>query len=648
MERYLQKLPTNDAEIRNRTLLQQKVAHYQQVATQLMAQSTSNVNAVPPLLPQTQPAHDDDESISNSTITTRRTIRNSLTSPRNNQLFFPNSNSSRRLQNEDETVVVEAYAIPIEVGSDGGTHLRPVPSFGESSAVPVSIMEILPSENETQNETTGTARRGAESLKRISYPEAEPSGPTAPPASILVEPSLPPPLPPPPTASRGTPREVSLVLRRTLVAIRATASQGHARLAYALDLDEADSSRLAVEGTIQQYMAAVELYLRAYQQADRQLAGDDHATQRSSDSHSELQAVSNLLERRIAQTLDRIEELKKPMVAPASQDNEVLQTRGTPVAANQIPPQTATHVTSREPPPTSTKTAASAGGLTAEEIAILKRSSMIASGLFLPWSDDDALALSRLALQIRQPSLFTSSTPSYTPFRDPAGFLTLNDKQKERFYKWARPHEIAQIRQQRGRTIGIPQVLLVKHITPYTIQQQFVTDCSFIAGLCICSAYERRFRKQLVTNILYPQAVRTSAGNGSTDIVSLLNPEGRYMVKLWLNGVARVVVIDDYLPIDKYGNLLCSQTSKTTDSYLELWVCLIEKAYMKLSGGYHFPGSNSGVDLFSLTGWIPERYACCIISLENLYLPLQDIQLIRLPSLIKNSICKKSRQRSGL
>lgn len=101
-----------------------------------------------------------------------------------------------------------------------------------------------------------------------------------------------------------------------------------------------------------------------------------------------------------------------------------------------------------------------------------------------------------------------------------------------------------------------------------------------------------RFKKPLITGIIYPQV------NGRP----VYNPYGKYYVKLWFNGIPRRVVIDhrvmvssDHRPISSYSKV---------DG--ELWSILIEKAFLKVHGGYSYSGGNGGQDTYSITGWIPE------------------------------------------
>ncbi|KAG2142326.1 uncharacterized protein EDB93DRAFT_1158574 [Suillus bovinus] len=176
------------------------------------------------------------------------------------------------------------------------------------------------------------------------------------------------------------------------------------------------------------------------------------------------------------------------------------------------------------------------------------------------------LKKSSIINQNQIPLATSSPSDSYpTPFNDPDGQPSLPSPS----YTWKRPN--------------YPDSSLP--LLPSDVIQNIVNDCSVCASIAVCIQHNIRFKSNLLLSSL-------SSSN-----------DGRYELKVLINGDFRRIVIDDRLPFDSNNKLIGISTGPKN----QLWPSFLEKAYMKLMGGYDFLGSNSAIDLHALTGWIPEH-----------------------------------------
>ena len=202
-------------------------------------------------------------------------------------------------------------------------------------------------------------------------------------------------------------------------------------------------------------------------------------------------------------------------------------------------------------------------------------------------------------------------TRSYR-FSDEA-HIPLSEGQLAVFNGWRRPHELFPESESTYRdevlSCGPPM------ITQDTVDlvQDVTTDCSFVASLCAGTARAERGHPkvsfprgrtasptlkgaQIMSSIMYPydhQLMKAS-----------ISRNGKYIFKLHFNGCFRKVVIDDRLPSSRNSRSL--HVIDRGNPRL-LWPALLEKAYLKVRGGYDLPGSNSGTDIWVITSWIPEQ-----------------------------------------
>ncbi|KAL7626942.1 cysteine protease [Parahypoxylon ruwenzoriense] len=219
----------------------------------------------------------------------------------------------------------------------------------------------------------------------------------------------------------------------------------------------------------------------------------------------------------------------------------------------------------------------SARQIPTSEQAILLRGSRLHGNTFPPWETDP------------DPKEFSGG-----PFSDPSEF-SFSERQRAVFAGWKRPLEVVRPGVQNDSN-SQGNDFLVEAKSDYDLVQDITTDCSVVASLCASMRHLRPGPTSILPALMFPSNLE----NGQPKF----SPGGKYVFRMFFNGCFRKVVIDDRLPSSSNDRTLYVVDRQNPGL---VWPALMEKAYLKVRGGYDFPGSNSGTDLCALTGWIPQQ-----------------------------------------
>ncbi|PWY86995.1 cysteine proteinase [Aspergillus heteromorphus CBS 117.55] len=216
--------------------------------------------------------------------------------------------------------------------------------------------------------------------------------------------------------------------------------------------------------------------------------------------------------------------------------------------------------------------------LTTREEIILLESAKINGFIFPPWRS------------VPSPEDFKQDDENL--FTDKPD-LHLSELQKSVLAGWERPLELLSKHAGEANEPIVPVMSVSEKID---LVQDMLTDCSVVASLCAATSRSERGLDKSHLPLAFPCEYG--------QVMPKFSPSGKYIFRFYFNGCFRKVIIDDRLPASKTSRSL-HVVDRNNPNFL--WPAFVEKAYLKIRGGYDFPGSNSGTDLWVLTGWIPEQ-----------------------------------------